>query len=63
MGYMASSILGMFTIDGRMIYLESKSQDSDFDLIFILGLVVWSAAVWVLYAFYSGIVVVAKKCF
>ena len=63
MRFLISSIFGIFIIAGRMRFLEAKSQDSDFDLIFLLSVIAWSVLVCVLYVIYLAIMVIVKRLF
>jgi hypothetical protein len=49
LAYIVSSVFGVLIINGRMIYLEQHAVDSDFDGIFLIGMVVWSAVIWIAY--------------
>ena len=50
LSYLTSCLLGCPVLIARMIYLESKAPDSDFDIIFLFSIAVWCVALCAIYA-------------
>jgi hypothetical protein len=48
-GWLIACFSGCPILIARMIYLESKAVDSDFDLIFLIGIVLWCGILNFLY--------------
>lgn len=46
-------IAGVATLISRMLFMESQASDSEFDMVFLFSLIVWSASLAALYVFYA----------
>jgi hypothetical protein len=47
-----ASVSGVVVLMARMVYLEVIAADSDLDIVFYFGLVVWSAILVLIYGIY-----------
>lgn len=61
LGYLVACLLGCSMLVARMLYMEQHAPDREFDFVFLVSLLLWSAILCVIYVPYAVVVGYVRK--
>lgn len=61
LGYLIACLVGCSVLVARMLYLEQHALDREFDFVFLVSLLLWSAILCIIYVPYAVVVGYVRK--